>query len=127
MTPPNRFRFRFWDQDACKFTSDDTCATLGLCVLPSGNVGYLLNNKLMVSDIFQAQQSTGLLDRNRKEIFEGDIVSDDRGLIGYIKWEEFDLSIGLVVECKKLVPWYMHDANKWEIIGNIYEHPELLK
>lgn len=127
MTPPNRLKFRFWDKDACNFASDDTCTTLGLCVLPSGDVGYLLNNKLMVSDIFEAQQSTGLLDRNQKEIFEGDIVRDARGLIGYIKWEEFDLSIGLVVECKKLVPWYMHDANKWEIVGNIYEHGELLK
>ncbi len=68
-------------------------------------------------------QSIGCEDKHGKEIYDGDIVKWD-GLIMQVKWDEF----GWVVTngrsggfCGEL---YMQN---YEIIGNIYQNPELLK
>lgn len=71
-------------------------------------------------------QSTGLTDKNRKEIFEGDIIdSTDGFLTGVI---EFRVSLGMFII--DLVEYNNFErlcnvANSREIIGNIYENPEL--
>ena len=73
-------------------------------------------------------QSTGLKDKNGKEIFEGDIiVSRDVLLTGVI---EFRADLGMFVS--ELVEYNNFErlcnvANSSEIIGNIYENPELLE
>lgn len=79
-------------------------------------------------------QYTGLKDKNGKEIFEGDIVEyewyDDHG-----QWGEDKRSGPVVVEpfywtgFLPFVHWnnYVHSLKKCQIIGNIYENPELLK
>ena len=71
------------------------------------------------------QQFTGLLDKNNKEIYEGDIVKDGNKKFE-IKWSSI------------LMGWQMRTLNKnpdkfmhfstanLEIIGNIYENEELI-
>lgn len=74
-------------------------------------------------------QSTGLFDRNGKEIFEGDILY---GYAGEDFWEivEFDTEEGKWI--RKDI-WYnsklgLSENNEFmEIVGNIYENPELLE
>lgn len=87
-------------------------------------------------------QYTGLKDNNDKEICEGDIIHFskynqkhnelDQG-IGIVKFDEFDYLYGLRLEdCKQIKPKPsgffrgLGDLGSCEIIGNIYENPELM-
>lgn len=79
-------------------------------------------------------QSTGLKDKNGKEIFEGDIVRmrnpRDRRQIGMFQVVSVANSPMLGLLDKKLTTeifnLYEHMRNYYEIIGNIHENPELL-
>jgi len=76
---------------------------------------------------FTFMQFTGLFDKNDKEIYEGDLVKHfDGGQISLVEWSSGDWG------------WHMESVKNWnpktgfdysldEIIGNIYENPELTK
>ena len=71
-------------------------------------------------------QSTGMRDKNDREIFEGDIIdSTDGFLTGVV---EVRVSLGMFVS--NLVEYNNFErlcnvASSRKIIGNIWEHPEL--
>lgn len=82
-------------------------------------------------DEIELMQSTGLKDKNGKEIFEGDVV-DYKGRKAIIKWNGSYASFiyRFVDELnKRSAEWYpLYLAYlKCEVIGNIYENPELLE
>lgn len=98
---------------------------------------FELNDALMndyitaYPDEIELMQSTGLFDRNGKEIFEGDIL-DYRGRKALVRWHGSYASFiyrfvdephKQKAEWKPLYLAYM----KCEIIGNIYENPEFLE
>lgn len=80
-------------------------------------------------------QSTGLKDKNGKEIFEGDVVRmrnpRDRRQIGMFQVVRVANSPMLGLLCKKLTTevfnLYEHIRNYYEVKGNIYENPEILE
>ena len=83
------------------------------------------------ADEIELMQSTKLKDKNGKEIFEGDIV-DYKGRKAVIKWHGSYASFiyRFVDELnKRSAEWYpLYLAYlKCEVIGNIYENPELLE
>lgn len=76
------------------------------------------------SDIktIELMEFTGLLDKDGKEIYEGDIVKHQND-IGQIVWR----SHYFMMECNQKPESREINYRNWEIIGNIYENSELLK
>jgi hypothetical protein len=69
------------------------------------------------------QQYTGIKDKNRKEIYEGDIVlGNGIDIPSKIVWEVN----GYGIQRKSIIHLTDKAWGSLEVIGNIYENPELL-
>lgn len=127
MTP----KFRAWDS-AKKEMFKDTFA-----ITESGQVVVVEQESVASSPDYVfvehlvIMQSTGLVDKNGKEIFDGDIL-DYKGRKALVRWHGSYASFiyrfvdephKRNAEWKPLYLAYM----KCEIIGNIYDNPELLE
>ena len=71
-------------------------------------------------------QYTGLKDKNEKEIYEGDIVKNKHGYLSKIELVEF-FEGGFSPFANDLDEVFCWRKEDCEIIGNIYENPNLLK
>lgn len=119
-------KFRAWDSAKKEMFKDTFAITESgqVVVVEQESVvcppDYVFVNHLVI------MQSTGVLDKNGKEIYEGDIVSIDT--------DEFDL---LFVKYEAGIYWLMDDEECVEhlsdyykyvsIVGNIYENQQLLE
>ena len=124
-------KFRAWDNSRgiMRFGNDNLMMDL------SGNLlwqfGYSGGNMLPKEERenYILMQFTGLFDKNKKEIYEGDIIE--------IESNDFNRHFGDMVKaevcwgtcgwCQKGFP----DDGRWwpdcKVVGNIHENPELLK
>ncbi len=69
---------------------------------------------------------TTKLDKNQREIYEGDVLLDKRGKRWRVCWDE--VSTGFVlVDSKDDVRCFFHDSETYEIIGNIHDDPHLME
>ena len=86
-------------------------------------------------------QYTGLIDKNGNKIWENDVVkrynsNGDEWMMSKIVWADYSLNMGWCIEDVKRLSKYgtrlfkvgfdVNDCEKCEVIGNIYENPELL-
>jgi uncharacterized phage protein (TIGR01671 family) len=74
-------------------------------------------------------QFTGLHDKNGKEIYEGDLISEDGSKPYEVVWQYH--SVQWIMQYTGEGKTYRHMAydyaqQQYEVIGNIYENPELL-
>ena len=115
-------KFRGWDKGRSRMTTYFYVTSAG--IVKNANLARLLEDM----DV-EVMQYTGLKAKNG-EIYEGDIIrlsnSSDSTIFGN--------EIGVVEFMENRACWYLNtgDFNDWtqlnrEIIGNIYENPELLR
>ena len=122
----NRFRFRFWDASIVGFQYFEFEDF-------ERRPPEVLAARMMYAK--EWQQSTGLLDRNGKEIFEGDILKD-RDSSGDIFLAVFWWKEAARFSFQRKEGWHWEvffdpeNPSKLiyqEICGNIYENGDLLK
>jgi uncharacterized phage protein (TIGR01671 family) len=81
---------------------------------------------------YPLMQYTGLKDKNGVEVFLGDVVTvycgvtDESNLIGEVVFEEYCYCICIKFDDKSYPCRMRIDSYPLEVIGNIYENPELL-
>ena len=75
---------------------------------------------------FILMQYTGLKDKNGKKIFEGDIVKINDEVIAKVIWDNDYLGYFLYANEENSIGTFDYWGSI-EVIGNIYDNPELLK
>lgn len=113
------------------FCMDALEQTRGLCGLDGFIRRYNTDTKRMEMyevDRETVGQYTGLVDKNGRRIFEGDIVKSietkETGVVqffpehsAFMVWCKFSNEVGFLYECTSIA----------EVIGNIHDNPELLE
>ncbi len=115
-------KFRVWDKDDKSFLDLDS--EHGEYFGPNGRA-YLTEILEGLHEELIPQQFTGLKDKNRVDIYEGDFVKyrlANNEFVGKIVFAHFSWQ---VVENSGSFP--LTTGLEYEIIGNIFESPELLK
>ena len=118
-------KFRAWDKFNKKM-----CEVIDL--LFSSSFVVVERDKIpmieIAFDLVELLQFTGLLDKNGKEIYEGDIVKDIIGGELYIiKWSK-DWAQFTAEKIKNMnLTMDLIYSDHFEVIGNVFESPELLK
>jgi uncharacterized phage protein (TIGR01671 family) len=138
------FRFRVWDGKYMLYPNKDSeIAFAG--DEPVMNVWSQGGEHLYKVEIKELMQYSGIKDREGVEIFEGDICQihyyhslEVPSVIGVVEWIKTGFSIRAVknIDEKALTGIYSLDFRSGgnfgdtpavEVIGNIYENPEILK
>lgn len=89
----------------------------------------------IVNNDIHLMQSTGLKDKNGKEIFDGDVfeIEDEGEVLGNVKltWDKEravfmieGISVDVIVPFHEIVS---DEDYSYRVVGNIYENPELLE
>lgn len=123
-------KFRAWDSVTKKFIEHFFITDNGLfCNMEKPTSGYNSPIPIEKSELI-LMQSTGLHDKNGKEVFVGDIIKCTRGCLHevYIEKEYGGTYIGGMpaIYLKGIREGYAWTGDE-VIIGNIYENPELLE
>ena len=120
----DRFKFRVWLKNTNKmYNIHSLHIGTNKAIISSrhGNVSVYINKNSIL------MQSTGLKDKNGKLIYEGDIVKifhvsgtmQGKYFFDVVEWND--------LRCKFDTKNYgIIDDDVYEVIGNVYENPELL-
>ena len=127
-------KFRAWkNEEGYMITSKQGIFTaLQNCMnITRQDNGYYNNGDLLKpnENKYILMQYTGLKDKNGKEIYEGDIVGD-KNIKWVVKWNIHRMGFSLYPTTEQLydeMPVNIENKLGFEILGNIYDNPDLLK
>jgi len=110
-------KFRAWDKE-------------NKVMMDWEDIKYIDLDTLQKSSILM--QYTGLKDKNSKEIYEGDIVHVEavaygRNMKAVVIWKNGGFMLKWEDEYESYIQDWAKDLAESEVIGNIYENPELLE
>lgn len=117
-------KFRVYDKVECMMitTSDYEDLSDLFCILKNdADTGY----------ISEPMQSTGLVDENGKEIFNGDVLKTYDGELAKVVWNKYlgcweAEFLDEIVDLSEVAD-VKSNRSDCEVVGNIYENPELLE
>lgn len=121
----NNLKFRAWDKVNKEMLKIDVIDFFlkGIRVLEHNGNSFFMK----FSDVV-LMQSTGLFDKNGKEIFEGDIVRNTHtGSVGRVHWCVHNTGFFYYVEKDKKDYTVFRAKYNLEVIGNVYENKELIE
>ncbi len=125
MTENRLFKFRAWDKKANGWNNNVKIDKDGSLYPMTEEDKYDWSIDCLQLIIMQY---TGLKDKNAKEIYEGDIITCENYTMygGKYKvcWRQDFMAF--MFDLELVSPDYLHDAEGIEVIGNIYENPQLL-
>lgn len=136
-------KFRVWDKESKNlinpFHGDFFCIDEEGAVYKEISSNYDELELIDVTENVEIMQCIGLKDKNCNDIYEGDILCDEneetkekclfevRYAPARASFVAYDLPSRFVKAIKDLRPLSMYSCSKLEIVGNIYENPELLE
>lgn len=134
--------FRAWKKKEKKMIQPKRLMAIGLqtevVVEQVENGDFLVPYSIPFENVV-VMQTTGTLDKNDKEIFEGDVLQIDyiKAIVRFGQYRYYDnagkdvlTGNGFYLECLNVMnpdcisPYETDVLDKAEIIGNIYENPE---
>lgn len=123
----NNLKFRVWDKNL------QILGTVSNIDFEHEEVTFYIDDEeeldtcQLLKDV-EIMQSTGLKDKNGKEIYEGDIVRNTHtGSVGRVHWCVHNTGFFYYVEKDKKDYTVFRAKYNLEVIGNIYENRELLE
>lgn len=120
-------KFRVWDKEPKRMEYLDNNNTHHSFTFIKGYAEYYNLQNGSGGDEYVLMQYTGLKDKNGKEIYDEDIVQSPVGTKGKVIWYEGGWNIFVNWEHKSQYFYLSTVNNEFQIIGNIYENPELIK
>ena len=132
-------KYRAWDNVKKEMFKDTFAITESGQVVVVEQESVASSPDYVFVDHLVIMQSTGLKDKNGKEIFEGDIVRTTRFLGradeigGFYEYEKDYVGVVKVLEGSWVIDTGIVAVRLWseidesEVLGNIYENPELLE
>ena len=115
-------KFRAWDNTLKKWHTDFFTVEIDFSevrIYESG-LGWITLTKEQYEGRFVIVQYTGLKDKNGKEIYDGYLIKCPEG-VAEVRWFKYYWSVNIGTDIG------LGEIGDCEIIGNIYENPELLK